>query len=207
MNKDYPTKLQPEDRLKAILPYIGKEYTSTTGGGTLTLRVLAEYVEEDFNDGFSVMLKSLDDITKEDALEVYKIALGKRNEILGFTLMALKYATEFLQNPDLTPEKRVEYEEQKAELESHLPEIDIYEQQFHVNGGKMLGKFDFWHGHKSLKEVHFGFETENPSSYAEYSCMNPHMVLQYLQDKGYMIPYNGVDLFDDGIATRILIEK
>jgi hypothetical protein len=207
MKEDYPKQLKPEDRLNAILPYVGQEYTSTTGGGTLSLGILDAYHKENFNDGFSVMLKHLGDITPEDALAVYIIAIGRRSKMLDITLKVIEYTKEFLADPDLSPEKRTEYEDRLKETTDNLPEIEIYDEQFHVRGGKMMGDFDFWHGHKSLQELHFGFETENPSSYAEYSCVNPHMILQYLQRKGYMIPYNGVDLFDDGIATRIVIEK
>lgn len=191
--EDYPKKLKEGDRLNAILPYVGSQFTSDNDSGELTLSVLAYFNEENFKENFSVKLKSLDDITEEDALAVFRIAIGGRSRHFEITDFLIKCLSESDKEEDKI---------KLAEVKDSLPKAELGAKQFHVDGGKMYGRFDFWHGHKSLKELHFGFETENPSSYAEYSCMNPHMILQYLQKKGYMIPYNGVDLFDDGIAKR-----
>lgn len=193
MDKEYRKELTSEEKLPSILRYVGQDYHSSTGGGVLTLSVLDAYHKADFDDDFSVVLKSLDNITEEDAMEVFKITLGTRRKMIEMqeNIIRTLGATD---NP--------KYIETAKEAKLNMPKVEIYEKQFHVRGDKMTGSLDFWHGHKSLKELHFGFETENPSSYVEYSPMNPHMVIQYLESKGYMIPYNGVDLFDDGIATR-----
>jgi len=178
----------------SILRYVGQNFQTSDGPRIMTLSILEKHGKTSFNV-FQISLKSLGDITKEEAFEVYKIAAGSRGEShFRIREMALKYARE---------SDKPENQKMVKELEGDF-EVDIHEKQFHIRGGKMFGNLDFWHGHE---DFHFGYETENPSSYAEYSVMEPHAVLQYLEGRGYMIPYNRVDLFEDGIAKRIEIKK